>query len=231
MRSSNHNHETEGHNPAAEVSLFPELTPPSIESLAEGVTLLRAFCLDQAPALFEAVSSIETTSPFRHMVVPAGHTMSVAMTNAGELGWTTDRTGYRYSPIDPANDRPWPAIPAVLLDLAQSAAAGAGFPGFTPNSCLINRYAIGARLSLHQDKNEQDYGHPIVSVSLGLPATFLLGTLRRTDTPRRIRIEHGDVLVWGGPARLVYHGVAPIAQGGHPLTGPFRINITFRRAR
>jgi alkylated DNA repair protein (DNA oxidative demethylase) len=116
-----------------------------------------------------------------------------------------------------------------LLSLARRAAVEGGFPGFTPNSCLINRYSIGTRLSLHQDKDEKDYAHPIVSVSLGLPATFLLGTLRRRDTPRRFRIEHGDILVWGGPARLIYHGVAPIAAGSHPLTGPFRINLTFRR--
>jgi alkylated DNA repair protein (DNA oxidative demethylase) len=163
------------------------------------------------------------------MVVPSGHTMSVAMTNSGDLGWITDRTGYRYTTIDPTTGKPWPPMPAPLLQLAQRAAAAAGFSGFTPNACLINRYAPGTRLSLHQDKNEQDYTHPIVSVSLGLPATFLLGTLRRTDTPRRIRIEHGDVLVWGGPARLIYHGVAPIAAGAHPLTSSYRINLTFRR--
>jgi DNA oxidative demethylase len=231
MLADDRNHGARNGSHAVEGSLFPEHDAPSIEPLAEGIVLLRAFCRDQAPVLLNAVSSVEAVSSFRHMVVPAGHTMSVAMTNAGELGWTTDRGGYRYSPIDPTTQHPWPAIPAVLLDLAQRASAQAGFPGFIPNSCLINRYAVGARLALHQDKNEQDYDHPIVSVSLGLPATFLLGTLRRTDTPRRIRIEHGDVLIWGGPARLVYHGVAPIAQGSHPFTGSFRINITFRRAR
>jgi alkylated DNA repair protein (DNA oxidative demethylase) len=202
---------------------------PSADPLAEGITLLRAFCRDQAPLLLEAIAAIEAVSPFRQMVVPGGHTMSVAMTNTGDLGWTTDRTGYRYTALDPLTNQPWPPMPPVLLSLGQRAATAAGFPGFTPNGCLINRYAVGARFSLHQDKNEQDYTHPIVSVSLGLPATFLLGTLRRTDTPRRIRIEHGDVLVWGGPARLIFHGVAPIRQGTHPLTGPTRINLTFRR--
>jgi alkylated DNA repair protein (DNA oxidative demethylase) len=210
-------------------SLFPDQTEPSIEPLAEGVTLLRAFCRDEAPRLFEAIAAVAAISPFRQMIVPSGHTMSVAMTNTGDLGWTTDRTGYRYTTLDPETGKPWPPMPAPLLQLAQRAAAAAGFSGFTPNACLINRYAPGTRLSLHQDKNEQDYTHPIVSVSLGLPATFLLGTLRRTDTPRRIRIQHGDVLVWGGPARLIYHGVAPIASGTHPLIGSFRINITFRR--
>jgi alkylated DNA repair protein (DNA oxidative demethylase) len=210
-------------------SLWPDEAAPIIEPLAEGVTLLRAFCRDEAPALLDSIAAVANTSPFRQMVVPGGHTMSVAMTNCGDLGWITDRTGYRYATHDPLTGRPWLPMPMPLLQLARKAANSAGFPDFTPNACLINRYATGARLSLHQDRNEQDYSHPIVSVSLGLPATFLLGTLRRTDAPRRIRIEHGDVLVWGGPARLIYHGVAPIPQGEHPLTGPFRINLTFRR--
>ena len=211
--------------------LFNESSEPSIEPLGEGVTLLRAFCRDQSLALLDSITTVADASPFRQMVVPSGHIMSVAMTNCGDLGWTTDRTGYRYTTYDPTTTKAWPAMPAVLVDLAQRAAATAGFPGFTPNACLINRYAIGARLSLHQDKNEQDYTHPIVSVSLGLPATFLLGTVRRSDTPRRIRIEHGDILAWGGPSRLIYHGIAPIAAGEHPLTGPFRINVTFRRVQ
>jgi len=209
-------------------TLWPEPEAPTIEHPAEGVTLLRAFCREEASTLYEAITALEAVSPFRQMIVPSGHTMSVAMTNTGQLGWTTDRAGYRYTSTDPVTGKPWPAMPAPLLSLAKRAAAAGGFPDFLPNGCLINRYAVGARLSLHQDKNEQDYSHPIVSVSLGLPATFLLGTLRRTDTPRRIRIQHGDVLVWGGPARLIYHGVAPIADGVHPLTGPFRINLTFR---
>ena len=215
--------------PSLPSSLFNEFSEPSIEPLLEGVTLLRAFCRDEASALLDSIAALAKASPFRQMVVPSGHIMSVAMTNCGDLGWTTDRTGYRYTMHDPVTGKIWPPMPAVLFDLAQRAAAAAGFPGFAPNACLINQYAIGARLSLHQDKNEQDYTHPIVSVSLGLPATFLLGTLRRSDTPRRIRIEHGDILAWGGPSRLIYHGVTPIAAGEHPLTGPFRINITFRR--
>lgn len=210
-------------------TLWPEAAPPAVDYLAEGVTLLRAFCRDEAGTLLDAITSIEKVSPFRQMTVPGGHTMSVAMTNTGDVGWITDHTGYRYAPVDPTTGNPWPRMPAPLFDLAQRAAASGGFPGFIPNGCLINRYTVKARLSLHQDKNEQDYTHPIVSVSLGLPATFLLGTLRRSDTPRRIRVEDGDVLVWGGPARLIYHGVAPIASGIHPLTGPFRINLTFRR--
>ena len=208
--------------------LWPEPAEPTEEHPVEGVTILRAFCREEAVTLYDAIASVEAISPFRQMVVPSGHTMSVAMTNAGTFGWTTDRTGYRYTTVDPVTGTPWPAMAPPLLSLAQRAATAGGFPGFAPNSCLINRYSIGARLSLHQDRNEQDYTQPIVSVSLGLPATFLLGTLRRAETPRRIRIEHGDVLVWGGPARLIFHGVAPIAAGIHALTGSFRINLTFR---
>lgn len=210
-------------------SLWENETIPTVEHPVEGVTLLRAFCVQQAPELLEAIKAITQFSPFRNMIVPSGHTMSVAMTNCGSLGWTTDRTGYRYTTLDPLTGKPWPAMPPIFQQLASSAATAGGFPHFTSNACLINRYEPGARLSLHQDKNEQDYTQPIVSVSLGLPATFLLGTLRRTDTPRRIRIEHGDVAVWGGPARLIYHGVAPIAAGSHSLTGECRINLTFRR--
>lgn len=210
-------------------TLWPEPTGATKEHPAEGVTLLRAFCLPDASSIHKAIQQVESLAPFRQMIVPSGHTMSVAMTNTGALGWTTDRTGYRYTGNDPLTGTAWPSMPELLSSLAQRAATAGDFPGFLPNSCLINRYAVGARLSLHQDKNEQDYTHPIVSVSLGLPATFLLGTLSRNDTPRRIRIEHGDVLVWGGPARLIYHGVAPIAAGVHPLTGAFRINLTFRK--
>jgi alkylated DNA repair protein (DNA oxidative demethylase) len=150
------------------------------------------------------------------------------MTNCGSLGWVSDLTGYRYTPNDPLSNKPWPPMPALFQKLANRAAALADFNNFAPNGCLINRYSPGSRLSLHQDKNEQDYTQPIVSVSLGLPATFLLGTLKRSDTPRRIRVEHGDVAVWGGPARLIYHGVAPLRDGLHPETGPYRINLTFR---
>lgn len=209
-------------------SLWANEITPSIHHPVEGATLLRAFCLQQAPGLLEAIKTITQSSPFRNMIVPSGHTMSVAMTNCGDLGWTTDRAGYRYTTLDPTTGKPWPAMPPIFQDLAIRAATAAGFPHFTSNACLINRYEPGARLSLHQDRNEQDYSQPIVSVSLGLPATFLLGSLRRADTPRRIRVEHGDVAVWGGPARLIYHGVAPITAGTHPLTGACRINLTFR---
>jgi DNA oxidative demethylase len=170
-------------------------------------------------------------APFRHMVTPGGHVMSVAMTNCGSAGWVTDRSGYRYDAADPEAGKPWPAMPASFRSLAGAAAAEAGFSGFAPDACLINRYAPGARMSLHQDRDETDFGAPIVSVSLGLSATFLFGGLQRSDRPRRYRLEHGDVVVWGGPARLAFHGVAPLADGEHALMGRLRINLTFRKAR
>ncbi len=180
--------------------------------------------------LVAAVDEIAAAAPFRHMVTPGGRQMSVAMTNCGRAGWVTDRTGYRYQPIDPMTGRDWPAMPRSFRSLAERAAAAAGFAGFMPDACLINRYEPGARLSLHRDEDERDYGAPIVSVSLGVPAVFLWGGDRRSDRPRRIRLESGDVVVWGGPARLAYHGVAPLADSNHPLTGSSRFNLTLRKA-
>ena len=165
------------------------------------------------------------------MVTPGGHPMSVATTNCGSLGWVTDRTGYRYDAHDPETAKPWPAMPAPFLELARQAADRAGFGGFSPDACLVNRYQPGAKMSLHQDRDESDLGAPIVSVSLGLPAIFLFGGPNRSDKPRRFRLGHGDVVVWGGPARLYFHGVAPLADGEHALIGRQRINLTFRRAR
>jgi len=156
--------------------------------------------------------------------------MSIAMTNCGTAGWVTDRTGYRYDGRDPESGRPWPPMPEAFANVAAQAAARAGFDGFAPDACLINRYEPGARLSLHQDKNERDFKAPIVSVSLGLPAVFLFGGSRRADTPRRVPVAHGDVVVWGGPARLRYHGVMPLKEGQHPLMGECRVNLTFRKA-
>jgi alkylated DNA repair protein (DNA oxidative demethylase) len=176
------------------------------------------------------ISQITAISPFRNMVTPGGYTMSVAMTNCGRLGWVTDRRGYRYDTIDPTTQEPWPALPAIFHDLAGRAAAEAGFGFFEPDACLVNRYDPGTRLTMHQDRNERDFGAPIVSVSLGLPAMFLFGGARRQDRARRVRLESGDVVVWGGPARLTFHGVAPLADGEHSLTGRHRINLTFRRA-
>ena len=207
-----------------------ELQTPAKDDLAAGAVLLRAFALHDDSALLGALSVITAAAPFRHMITPGGFRMSVAMTNCGALGWVTDRTGYRYAAIDPESGRPWPCMPTVFSNLAKDAAARAGFDDFHPDSCLINRYDPGARLSMHQDKNERDYGQPIVSVSLGLPATFLFGGIRRNDRALRVPLRHGDVVVWGGPARLRYHGVAALKEGRHALVGDQRINLTFRKA-
>ena len=208
-----------------------DLFRDTVEPLAEGAVLLREFATAEAPALMAAVTNIAAASPFRHMTTPGGYDMSVAMTNCGALGWVTDRRGYRYDPADPETGQPWPTMPECFATLAARVADAAGYPDFTPDACLINRYEPGVRLSLHQDKDERDFEAPIVSISLGLPATFLFGGLRRKDRPRRIRLESGDVVVWGGPSRLVYHGVAPLADGDDPLTGGRRINLTLRKAR
>src|SRR5271166_389663 len=178
----------------------------------------------------EALREVVAAAPFRRMATPGGHLMSVAMTNCGVVGWVSDRRGYRYGVIDPDSGRPWPAMPDVFLALASRAAASGGFDGFRPDACLVNRYEPGARMSLHQDRDERDFSAPIVSVSLGLPATFLFGGLKRSDRPHRLPLAHGDVAVWGGPSRLVFHGVTPLADGEHPKLGRRRINLTFRKA-
>lgn len=210
--------------------LFENQSPPSSkEPLEEGAVLLRGFVRAQAARLLEEVGRIAEAAPFRHLITPGGHTMSVAMTNCGRVGWVSDRSGYRYDAIDPGSKRHWPDFPALFLDLAVRAAAEAGFPNYDPDACLINRYVAGAKLGLHQDRDEKDAWAPIVSVSLGLPAVFLWGGKRRSDPTRRLLLENGDVVVWGGPARFVYHGVAPLKAGEHPLTGAARINLTFRK--
>ena len=198
--------------------------------LGPRATLLRGLARQRAPGLIAAIGTVDTVSPFRRMVTPGGWEMSVAMTNCGEAGWVTDRSGYRYDAIDPATGRPWPALPRTFLLLAVEAADVAGFKHFCPDACLVNRYVPGARLSLHQDRNERDLDQPIVSVSLGLPAIFLWGGMTRTEAVRRIPLIHGDVVVWGGPDRLRFHGVNALAAGEHELTGACRFNLTFRRA-
>jgi alkylated DNA repair protein (DNA oxidative demethylase) len=206
------------------------LDEPKRVVLGDRAVLLRGYARERGLELIAAIAAIADVSPFRHMVTPGGWEMSVALTNCGQVGWVTDRGGYRYDPIDPATGRTWPAMPGVFADIAAGAAAEAGFPGFRPDACLVNRYVPGARLSLHQDRNERDFEQPIVSVSLGLPAVFLWGGRKRTDRVRRVPLVHGDVVVWGGPDRLVFHGVHNLAEGEHPLTGACRFNITFRRA-
>ena len=199
-------------------------------SLAPGAMLLPGFALDRASALLAAVHDVTRRAALRQMTTPGGHQMSAQMTNCGRLGWVTDRQGYRYTAADPLTGRRWPTMPTILSELATSAAAQAGYAGFSPDVCLINRYAPGARMGLHQDKDETDYAHPIVSVSLGLPVTFQFGGRRRADRPDKWRLAHGDVVVWGGPARLRYHGVLALKDGEHALTGRARINLTLRRA-
>lgn len=198
--------------------------------LAPGAVLLPGFALSREAELVSAVDRVQALAPFRNMLTPGGRRMSVAMTSCGELGWISDRAGYRYSRDDPQTHRPWPAMPEAFLELAGFAAARAGFPGFVPDTCLVNRYEPGARMALHQDRDERDLAAPIVSVSLGLAAVFLFGGSSRADRPARILLAHGDVVVFGGPARLRFHGVLPLADGRHPLTGRRRINLTLRKA-
>lgn len=200
------------------------------EALGPGATVLRGFARKRDHALLAAIEEIAALAPFRRMVTPGGFEMSVAMTNCGAAGWVTDRTGYRYQAQDPQSGAPWPSMPPGFLALADQAATAAGFASFVPDACLINRYEPGTKLSLHQDKDEADYAHPIVSVSLGLPATFQFGGPKRGDPVRKVALEHGDVVVWGGPSRLFHHGVLTLKSGEHPLTGRRRFNLTLRRA-
>jgi DNA oxidative demethylase len=203
---------------------------PSREPLAPGALLLRGLAATRAATLLADLQRVLEAAPWRHMLTPGGYRMSVAMTNCGALGWVSDARGYRYDGIDPESGRRWPALPASFAELANEAAAQAGFAGFAPDACLVNRYQPGARLTLHQDRNERDFGAPIVSVSLGLPAVFLFGGAKRKDPARRVALAHGDVVVWGGPARLFHHGVLALKDGEHALTGGQRINLTLRKA-
>jgi alkylated DNA repair protein (DNA oxidative demethylase) len=200
------------------------------ERIGEGAVLLHGFARATSEAVMRDLAVIAEAAPFRHMVTPGGFRMSVAMTNCGAAGWVSDRKGYRYDAADPETGRPWPAMPESFRALAEGAAEAAGYAGFAPDACLINRYEIGARLTMHQDRNEVDYDAPIVSVSLGLPAVFQFGGMSRKERPRRMKLESGDVVVWGGATRLAYHGVNPLKAGEHPLTGACRINLTFRKA-
>ena len=200
------------------------------QCLGPATVLLRGFALPHVDALLPAIARIEAASPFRHMQTPGGFAMAVALTNCGALGWISDRRGYRYVATDPNSGQRWPPMPEAFARLATAAAAAAGFAQFEPDACLVNRYVPGTRLSLHQDKDEPDLRAPIVSVSLGLPAVFQFGGLRRNDPLKRLMLEHGDVVVWGREARLFYHGIQPLKPGVHPLTGEYRFNLTFRQA-
>ena len=212
-----------------EPDLFTRTAAPL--PLPEGLAWLEGFALAWEDALLESIARITAAAPLRHLTTPGGQQMSVAMTNCGPLGWVSDRRGYRYSETDPESGEPWPALPEAFRDLGAAAARAAGFASFDPDACLINAYAPGARMSLHQDRDERDVSAPIVSVSLGLPAVFLFGGQTRRDRTLRLPLAHGDVVVWGGPARLAFHGVAPVADGQHPRLGRQRLNLTLRRAR
>lgn len=210
--------------------LFEHIASEPKEIIGEGAMLLRGAALPFEKEALVSLNEITAASPFRHMITPSGYTMSVAMTNCGVAGWVTDRTGYRYDQSDSMTGNPWPPMPNCFRKLAVFAAKEAGYPNFQPDACLINRYEPGARLSLHQDKNERDFTNPIVSVSLGLPVTFQFGGLKRNDPVKRYALKHGDVAVWGGQSRLCYHGVSELKEGYHESLGPMRINLTFRGA-
>jgi alkylated DNA repair protein (DNA oxidative demethylase) len=212
------------------LDLFDDLPASTgAEAIAPGAVLLHGFARSDEAALLQAIASVLQQAPLRHMQTPGGYTMSVATSSCGSLGWVSDLRGYRYATHDPLSGQPWPAMPLCFSELATRAAAAAGYAGFQPESCLINQYEPGAKLSLHQDRNEKDRSAPIVSVSLGLPAVFLFSDLLRSNHPLRYRLVHGDVVVWGGPSRLAFHGVAPLADGDHAMLGRRRINLTFRR--
>jgi len=213
-------------------SLFDEPSQSARkEFLSDGIVLLHRFAQDVGNALLADIQDICTQAPFRHMRTPGGRQLSVANTSCGKCGWISDVHGYRYSDIDLISGKHWPDMPDSLMTLATSAAREANYSDFQPDSCLINRYQAGTGLSLHQDIDERDFQQPIVSVSLGMSATFLLGGSQRKDKTRKLLLEHGDVLVWGGVARKIFHGIAPLKEGSHPVLGKQRINLTFRRAR
>lgn len=210
--------------------LFSDSLDRTPQALASGVTLLPGQALDAQHAIWLAVRQILQQAPLRQMQTPGGHTMSVSMSNCGQLGWISGSQGYRYSPLDPVSQQPWPAMPDSLCRLANSWAATAGFDGFDSNACLINCYRPGSKMSMHQDRDERDFTQPIVTLSLGLSARFMLGGLTRQAAHQKILLQHGDVLVFGGPARLCFHGIMPLSAGQHPMLGDQRISLTFRRA-
>jgi DNA oxidative demethylase len=218
--------------PAAGLGDLFDAVPTSraSETLAEGAVVLRGFASAEEHTLIECVHAVTAAAPFRNMITPGGFRMSVAMSNCGEVGWVTDGSGYRYDRLDPLTGRSWPPMPEPIRALAIRAAHAAGYVPFKPDACLINRYEPGSRLSLHQDRNERDFAPPVVSISLGLPATFLFGGDERRERPRRLRLASTDVVVWGGRARLAFHGVAPLEEGLHPETGRCRFNLTVRAA-
>ena len=206
--------------------LFPDLDAVTI---GPGAVLYRGVVVAQADELLKSVKEVVTQSPFRRVVTPMGKPMSVEMTNCGDVGWVSDPSGYRYEQIDPVTGCAWPVMPQRFREVAHVCAFRAGYEGFHPDACLINRYSAGSKMGLHQDRDEMDFSQPIVSVSLGLPITFNFGGYSRTSPTIKIRLQHGDAVVFGGESRLAFHGVGTLRRGEHPLTGNYRFNLTFRR--
>jgi alkylated DNA repair protein (DNA oxidative demethylase) len=211
------------------MDMFEDSQPCNLQ-VAENVYWLKAYALSSEKSLLADFESVIFQAPLRHMMTKMGSAMSAAMTNCGALGWVSDRRGYRYDANDPATNKSWPLMPASFRQLATLAAAEAGFDDFLPDACLINQYQVGASMGLHQDKNELEFNQPIVSVSLGIPAIFQFGGLARTDKTIKIPLKHGDIVVWGGDARLKFHGIATIKSNKHPIFGAYRYNLTFRKA-
>ncbi|MHC1481101.1 DNA oxidative demethylase AlkB [Frateuria aurantia] len=210
---------------------MPESRPLASEWLANGAVLLRGFAVELGEALLAHIGSISEVAPFRYLLMPNGQTMSIAMTNCGTVGWVRTASGYGYASNDPLTGHAWPPMPDVFRELAVQAARRAGFEGFMPAVCIINRYAAGASLHMHRDRDDTKDGQPVVSVSLGLPAIFRFGGQGRAGSVRQLRLVHGDTVIWGGPSRMAYHGVLPLEAGQHPLTGMQRFNLTFRSAK
>ncbi len=199
------------------------------EPICPGAVVLRQFATAATTDILTTLDGLIADAPLRQMQTPGGGKMSAALSACGDYGWVSDRRGYRYAAIDPLTQQAWPEMPDLLSTLAARAAAAAGYPHYSPDVCLINCYETGAKMGLHQDKDELDFSAPIVSVSLGVPANFQFGGAKRTDKPVKIPLQHGDVVVWGGPARLNFHGVLTVRKALHPLTGSRRFNLTFRK--
>lgn len=207
------------------------LKPQTTVLLAEGAMVLRRFATPVVVALMEGVEAVVAQSPLRRLIVPNGRPMRIEMTNCGLVGWVNIDGRYRYSRVDPLTGRSWPGMPATFRRIAGAAASAAGYPDFQPAVCIINRYAVGADLQMHQDRDDTQDRQPVVSVSLGLPAIFHFGGQGRGEKPLTIPLDDGDVVVWGGASRMHRHGVAPVAPGVHPRTGAYRYNLTFRTAK
>lgn len=211
------------------MDLFDDQLPKKTR-IAEGAYWLRGHALPAADLLWAELRKHFATYPPQQMFTPMGYKMSVRSTSMGDAAWVGTKKGYGYASIDTAINQALPPLPSTFLSLANHAATEAGYNDFTPDSCLINCYDIGSKMGLHQDKDERDFNQPIVSVSLGIPATFLFGGAKRSDKPTQIPLTHGDVVVWGGASRLFYHGVQTIKPNKHPLLGELRCNLTFRKA-